>query len=97
MIAEILGTGRREAKTSRQIANMLGTDVRKVTAMVQAERRKGVPICAAAEAPAGYYLAGCQEELQEFCGKLFHRGGEAMKTRRSLLNVVKTLPKRDQV
>jgi len=99
IVSEVLGTGRSQAKTSKELAAILGVNTRDVTGLVQKERREGSPICAAASwqdgCSPGYYLAATREDIDEFCGALFHRGGEVMKTRRQLLRIRDRLPARE--
>lgn len=95
-IADLLLTGAENARTGRELADKLGCNIREVTEWVERDRRRGHPICATSnpEHP-GYYIAETQEDLQEYCGRLFKRAGELHKTRRELLKVVDTLPPRE--
>lgn len=46
MIAELLGTGRRAAKTAKELADLLNLDRRELSKLILAERKAGAPICA---------------------------------------------------
>lgn len=92
MVAELLGTGAASAKTGKQLAAMLNTDIREITAAVEKERREGQPICATTNSnKPGYYLAASIEELEEYCGALQHRAAQLYKTRRALLKTLSEL------
>lgn len=92
MVSDLLGVGKESARSGRELADVLGCDIRAVTAQIERERRAGKPICAKMNGVnAGYYLAADAEELQDYCGLLYHRGGELFKTRRALLEVLKEL------
>lgn len=92
MIHELLGTGSKNAKPGRVIAEQLHCDIRDVTKQIERERRQGKPICANSRGEsAGYFLAETPEELQRYCKKLYKRGGELFKTRRALLGVLQKL------
>lgn len=88
IICELLDYGADSAKTGKELAAALHTDIRSVTALVETERRQGQPICAATGGKrAGYYLAANQHELDMQCNKLFHRAGELHKTRNALKRI----------
>lgn len=92
MIHEILGHGSKSAIPGRELAKMLQCDIRSITEQIERERRQGQPICANSRGKdAGYFLAETPEELETYCSRLYHRGGELFKTRRALLNVLKQL------
>ncbi|MCR5092812.1 MAG: hypothetical protein K6B72_02450 [Lachnospiraceae bacterium] len=91
-VKEVLGYGRNEAKTGRQLAVLLGVSTRDICSMVQYERRNGVPICSTTGSPAGYYLAATKQEIDYCCAELFTKGGEIMKTRRALMQIRDSLP-----
>jgi predicted DNA-binding transcriptional regulator YafY len=92
MVFELLEPGRDHAKTGRELADVLGCDIRTITQQIERERRAGQPICAAMNGAAGYYLAETQEDLQAYCELIRHRAGELFATRRALLSVLKQLP-----
>ncbi len=89
MIHELLTAGAENARTGKELANILKTNIRNVTATIEIERRDGWPICA--DPSGGYYLAKSPEELTVYCKRLFHRAGELHKTRRRLLAVLETM------
>lgn len=92
MIHELLAVGKENARTGRDISKILNTDIRTITEQIEAERRNGYPICANMSGEnAGYFIAETPEELQEYCNRLYKRGGELFKTRRALLAALKKL------
>lgn len=93
MIAELLSVGAENPTTGKELAAVIGCDIRDITAAVERERREGQPICANMRGEnAGYYLAASPEELQSYCNRLHHRAAELYKTRQALLNVLRQLP-----
>lgn len=96
MISEVLGTGKENARTGRQLAEYFGCNIREITAQVRRERLNGAPICAASGRqegePCGYYL-GNEEEIEKYCNRLLHRGREVFGARAALL---KLLPAADK-
>lgn len=93
MIIEYLLIGKEHARTAKDLAAALKCDVRDITAGIEKERRQGKPIIASCDPlNPGYYLAGTQEELQQYCNRLHHRAGEIHKTRSALLKTANTLP-----
>lgn len=95
MIFELLGPGRANAKTGRELAAVLDLDIRTVTEQIERERRAGKPICAAMHDNPGYYLAETQEDLQQYCNLLQNRATELFITRKALLSVLQKLPGKD--
>ena len=89
MIYELLATGRENARTGRELAAVLGCNIREITHQVEQERREGKPICAASGVNPGYYLPASPEELERYCKQLHSRAGELFKTRRALVRVLK--------
>lgn len=85
MIAELLGTGKNNTTTGKELATLLNCDIRHITAQIEKERRQGVPICANMNYKPGYYLAADEKELQDYCDLLHHRAAELYKTRGELL------------
>lgn len=98
MIHEYLSEGRENARTGRELAKMFDCDTRTITEQIERERRAGQPICASTDPEnPGYYLTADPDELQSYCNRLYHRGGELFKTRRALLETLeKLLAKREQ-
>ena len=96
MVFDYLLIGKEHAKTAKELATTLHCDIRDITAGIERERRQGKPIIASCDpANPGYYLAGTQEELQQYCNKLHHRAGEIYKTRRALLETADNLPQQE--
>ena len=94
MVFELLEHGANNARTGKELAEILDCDIRVVTRAVEIERRQGQPICANMRGDnSGYYLAQTPEELEIYCRKLYKRGGELFKTRRALLCVLTQLQK----
>lgn len=96
MISEVLGTGRENARTGQQLAEIFGVNIRDIAAQIRRERLQGARICATSgtgkgERP-GYYI-GSDEEVKAYCNRLLHRGRELFGVRGALL---KTLPADDQ-
>lgn len=96
MISEVLGIGKENARTGRQLAEYFGCDIRQITAQIRRERLKGARICAASGTkpgePTGYYI-GDEAETLIYCNRLLHRGRELFGVRGALL---KTLPAADK-
>ncbi len=88
MIRELLDTGRENARTGRELANILQCDIRQVTIQIERERREGWPICAAMGENPGYYLPADSEELEDYCDRLKGRAVELFKTRQSLIKTL---------
>ena len=83
MISSVLSEGKENALTGREIKRLLDLQSgRDVTALVERERRGGVPICATtnSEKP-GYYLPETPDELAAYNRSL----------RRRIKNIVQTL------
>lgn len=92
MIFELLAEGEENARTARELATVLQCHTRDITAMIEAERREGAPICASCRSDRpGYYLAANAEELETYCKKLKSRAIEIFKTRQALVNVLRKL------
>lgn len=97
MITEYLFTGRENARTGKELANLLHCSTREISEGVERERRQGQPICASCDPETpGYYLAASAEDLEQYCRSLHKRAGEIHKTRRALLQVIDTLPPAEQ-
>ena len=93
MIYEMLSTGRENARTARELAQMTGTDRRAVSLIVERERRAGRPICATCDGTTpGYYIAADRGEMQEYCDSLRHREREIAKTRKACAATMDSLP-----
>jgi biotin operon repressor len=97
MIAELLTEGKENARSGRELASLLNCNIRMITAQIERERREGAPICANMNGQhAGYFLAENEEELEEYCRRLYSRGGELFKTRRALLEVLEQIRKKKE-
>lgn len=93
MIFEMLSTGRENARTARDLAQMTGTDRRSISLLVERERRAGKPICATCDGKTpGYYIAANQIEMMAYCESLRHREREIAKTRKACAATINSLP-----
>ena len=83
LVASVLSEGRKNALTGREIKCLLALkDGRDVTALVERERRGGVPICATCDSKRpGYYLPQTPGELEAYNHSL----------RRRIRNITSTL------
>lgn len=96
MIFEMLSVGKRNACTARELARTLGVDPRKVSSLVELERRQGKPICATCDTSGpGYFIPENREEMQWFCETLQHRAKEIQKTRAACLLTIDELPAKE--
>ena len=94
MITELLAEGRENARTGRELAQVLNCDIRAITGQIERERRAGKPICAATTGGnMGYYLAADERELEEYCNALKHRAMELFKTRQALVRALQGIQK----
>ena len=89
MIYELLAEGQENARTGRELAEVLNCNIREITQQIEAERRQGRPICAASGEKPGYYLPASPEELEHYCKRLKSRAIELFKTRQALIQVLK--------
>lgn len=98
-MADILGKGKRTAKTAKKLASYLGLKTtRELAKVIQQERRNGAPICATNSFPVcGYYLAETKEEMLSFCSSLLRRAKEIERTRKACLLTVEKLPSTQEV
>lgn len=94
MIAEILKKGAQNARTGREICSELNINPRKLTHIIEHERRAGAPICATCKGKPGYFLAADKEEMKDYIGRLHHRAGAIYKTRRACIKAAAALPER---
>ena len=88
MLFELLGTGKANARTGKELAKLYHCNIRNITEQVERERRAGKPICASTGDNPGYYLAETAEELESYCKVLDRRSKELQKTRRHLLKAI---------
>ena len=80
-IADLLGVGRENAITRRDLERLTGLAPREVSLAVERERRSGVPILADG---SGYYLPASHDERAACVRSLRHRAREIMTTARAL-------------
>lgn len=89
MIFELLGAGKENARTGKELATVLNCSVRDVTEQISRERRAGRPICASTDAKRpGYYIAENSADLVSYCASLKSRGIEIFKTRQALIKQI---------
>lgn len=81
-IADLLGVGRENAITRRDLERLTGLDGRGVRLLIERERRAGTPILA--DSVNGYYLPASDYERAECVRSLRHRAREIMTTARAL-------------
>lgn len=91
MIHELLATGRENARTGRELAEVLGCNIRDITEQIERERRAGQPICAATGENPGYFLPADPDELDDYCKRLERRAAEVTKTRKALVSVLRQI------
>lgn len=86
VVSSILLTGSGNALPGREICRILGLkNAREVSARVEAERRRGVPICASCDNRSpGYYLPETEAELKDYCRSLRGRIVEINRTLEAL-------------
>lgn len=93
MIFELLSTGRENARTARDLANITGLPRRGISLLVERERRAGKPICATCDGNMpGYYIPADRNDMQQYCDSLRHREREIAKTRRACAKTLDSLP-----
>lgn len=92
MICDYLSEGAENARTGRELCDMLKITPRELTIAIERERRQGKPICAATGRTPGYFLAANQNEMQAYCRSLWRRAGEIHKTRRACMDTMESLP-----
>lgn len=81
-IADLLGVGRENAITRRDLERLTGLDGRSVRLLIERERRAGTPILA--DSVNGYFLPASEEERAACVRSLRHRAGEIMATARAI-------------
>jgi predicted DNA-binding transcriptional regulator YafY len=85
-VAAVLGVGRENAMTAKELARLFGlSDERIVTKEIQAERQRGVPVCASCGVSAGYFISDSPDEITRYVRTLDSRIKEIHKTRTALL------------
>ncbi len=81
-IADLLGVGRENAITRRDLERLTGLDGRSVRLLIERERRAGTPILA--DSANGYFLPASDYERAEGVRSLRHRARVIMTTARAL-------------
>lgn len=81
-IAHLLGVGRENAITRRDLERLTGLDGRSVRLLIERERRAGTPILA--DSVNGYFLPASDYERAACVRSLRHRAREIMTTARAL-------------
>ncbi len=81
-IADLLGTGRENAVTRRELETLTGLDGRSVRLLIERERRAGTPILA--DSTNGYYLPATDDERAACVRSLRHRAREILLTAKAL-------------
>ena len=76
-VADVLLHGADHAITAKDIAALLGWNVRAVTKEIQRERLAGLPIAAC---QTGYFLPATADETDNYVGQLSHRKREVERT-----------------
>lgn len=73
-VSDFLLCGAENAITGEVLVHTIGlSDLRQLTAIIERERKEGVPICANCCDPRGYYLAGTEAELEAYIKSLDRR------------------------
>lgn len=83
-ILSFLGNGPENARTARELSRLSGLTPRQITRIIEAARKKGVPICAATTKPnPGYYLTDDPAVLARYIRALDSRLQTIRNTRES--------------
>ena len=97
MITDHLFKGQENARTGKELAELLHCDIRDITIMINRARHDGTPICAMTRGDhPGYYIAEYKEDVKEFTDSLKGRAIEIFKTRKALLKAAESLPEREK-
>ena len=96
MIHELLPTGEGNTITGKELAEVLGCDIRVVTKQIMTERLAGEPICASMDGNKGFYLASCPDELKRYLGTLGSRIRETARVFRALANTYNRMVEQEQ-
>lgn len=91
IISDYLTEGVENARTARELAQLLGVPTRTVTAQIERERGNGAPICADSRNTKGYYLARNATELNAYCERREKRTGVIAKNTRALRRTAKKM------
>lgn len=78
VISKLLGRGPNEALTGKELANQIGEDTRTVREMIEAERRRGIPVLS--DCRNGYFLPADEAEAERFVRSMRHRAHQILTT-----------------
>lgn len=78
MVSDFLGVGEGNARSMRYLKSILHRDSRTIRALIEQERRRGVPILSNNQ--TGYYLAADRGEVERFVRSMKHRALEILQT-----------------
>ncbi len=78
MVSDFLMVGEMNALPMRHLKSILHRDGRTIRLMIEAERRRGVPILSNNQ--TGYYLAENEDEIKRFTRSMRHRALEILLT-----------------
>ena len=92
LVSDYLTPGKDNARTGKELCDLLNITARDLTAAIERERREGQPICASTGSTPGYYLAADRQEMETYCDSLRKRAGEIFKTRRACIQSMAKLP-----
>ena len=81
-IADLLGTGRENAITRRELERLTNLDGRSVRLLIERERRSGTPILS--DCASGYFLPATDDERAACVRSLRHRAREILVTARAI-------------
>lgn len=80
MIYEALNVGKENARSAKELADILEVDEQSIPALVKRERDEGCIICSGRSGGfPGYYRPANREELKQYCDKLKHTASELIK------------------
>ena len=92
MISELLAVGAENAKTGKELCDLLNITHRELSFAISRERLAGVPICSSSGRQPGYFLAADRSEMERFCRSLKHRAREITRTRKACTATLDKLP-----
>lgn len=93
MIAELLETGKQNAKKGAYLCDCLGIRERALYKLIADERKAGAAIAASSDPEhAGFYIAADRGEMQRFCDSLARRSRELNRIRKACLASLEKLP-----
>ena len=99
MISDYLLTGKENAQTAVQLAEMLELpNIRTVSKMVERERRLGIPICASNDpVKPGYYLTDRADVWARYVKSLSGREREVARTLNACVDTLDKLTGQERV